>query len=107
MTVVILTKRNPEGVSEIRDLLQPVLSGVRIIGTINADGDTVEKSIIARDLVQSTDAKVLHFLEDSEPHRLAMEREFKDDPIEMHIYEVCLKTQLVGPIVERLMSMYG
>jgi hypothetical protein len=103
--VVVITKRNPEGLAEITPLLRSILPGVEIIGTINADGETVKKSVVMRDLARATGAEVLHFADDSEPHRQDVEHEFQNDQIELHIYEVDLKAQLIAPAVAQLTQM--
>jgi uncharacterized protein with GYD domain len=104
--VVVITKRNPDGVAEITPLLRSILPGVQIIGTINADGETVGKSMVIRNMTRTIQAEVIHFADDSEPHRQEVEIEFQDDEIELHVYEVDIKAQLTAPVVDLLMAMF-
>jgi hypothetical protein len=106
--VFVLTKRNAEGVEEVRTLFAEIgIPNIPVIGTIREDTSTVEKSVIIRGLVTQLGSQVIHYAEDSEPHRLAVVEELGNSGLEVHIHEVDLKAQVSTSAYEWVMQKFA
>lgn len=106
---VILTKRNRDGIAEIKQFIEGLLPRSPLIGTIDENGNEIGKEDIVRVLVELRQAKVLHFVDDAKHHRKSIRKEFITDPDldEVHIYDVDLQDQLTKPILEKMIARHN
>jgi hypothetical protein len=103
--IVVVTKRNHEGVREVEAILREIIPNAQVIGTINADGGEIAKSIIIADMARYHNAEVIYYLEDSEHHRQDVMTAFASKPYELNVYEVDLEREITKPIMQQMMMM--